>query len=215
MKEYPLCKFILYVESAASEELYVTSIEIDGAWEKEGLYQYLTSEYAKANSNVSDEAYYARYDYKNAKRVHGPMSDSFYSCPYYEALDSYIILLDVGPVYSGNEWELIMDEYLKKLADAYTSHRDESTSEITWSLSGDDYKIITKDIGDEKYGDYEFSLYKNGEKQDLEIIKRSDYGAMTLGCVGITVEDFAKLFHLSVEIDEKTEDGCIYFSTNP
>lgn len=241
MKQYPLCDFIFYYKNADKEEGYVTSLEIDGSWSEESLYQYLSSEYARANANgtiadetipkdvtdsahkdilyniyidetnISDEAYYARYTYKNAKRMHGPMTDSFYSCPYYDALDSYLILLDVGPVYSGNEWDLMMDAYLEKLADAPSSYRDKAGSEITWNFAGDAYRISTKNIGDDNYGDYEFVLYKNGVAQEIEIVKRSDYGNMTLGCVGIKVEDFANLFSLTYEIDEKTEDGCIIF----
>lgn len=234
----------------------VTNIDIDGSWTQEALYKNLVDAHSHDNVNgeisdptipddimelhhkdalydiyiddinILDEAYYKRYTFKNAKRRHGPAEDAFYSAIYNESLDTYLILLDIGPVYSGNEWETVTETYLETLTDKYLFSRDENIGTAGWVCEGDKWAIITekcKTADPKKHGHstsycFLYRILKNNEEQAIECVLSCDEGShfgggMSEVSLGIPIDAFAKMFNLTYEIDENKDDGCVYFKT--
>ena len=133
-------------------------------------------------------------------------------------------MLDIGPVYSGNEWETVTETYLETLTDKYLFSRDENIGSAGWACNGDKWAIITqkcKKADPEKHSHsnsycFIYSIIKNNEEQDIECVLSCDEGShfgggMSEVSLGIPIEDFAKMFNLTYEIDENKDDGCVYF----
>lgn len=226
----------------------ICCVDITGDWDEESIYQYLLSEHANANANgritderlsselsidshkdvlyniyvddtnISDVVFYKNKTYNGVKRMHYASEDLFYSAVYYKPWNTYLILLDVGPIYAGNTWETMMDTYLKILSDQHSYFRDEKGSKITWTRGMDEWEITTELSKDNRDYDFSISISKNGAVQDIPFVKKQDeesgFHGMALVCAGIPVEEFADLFDLSVKIDESREDGCVIFRTH-
>lgn len=220
-------------------------IDITGEWSEDSLYKKLVSEHCRVSANgdiydptipedaamaahkdalyyiyirdknISDEAYHKRFTYNNAKRRLGPAEDSFYAAQFYEPWDTYLIHLDVGPVYAGNTWETITEVYLDELADGYTFSRDEKTGEVTFTCGGVEWKIVTRlcdkvDKNRHEYSNsycFEATFYKNGAEQDIPYIRECDEGTgrMKNECIGISAQDFADIFGVTADINESED----------
>lgn len=242
--------YIRFIDPNTNDDYPTAYVDITGDWDENRLYTYLSSEHCKDNANglivdstipdeylddthrsvlyniyiedinISDTAFYKRYTHSGAKRIHGASENAFYSSVYYEPWDTYLILLDVGPIYAGNKWELITGVYLEELADSYDYYRGDKNSEFNWTIGDDKWKIVTEickeknDAFPSNHYCFDFSLLKNDVNQEIPYVKKCDGIGIDLETVGIPVGEFAKMFNLTYEIDEKSDDGYIYFRRN-
>ena len=208
---------------------------IDGTWDSKKLYDYLCYRYASCikKGDFSDDSVprsvldmahiqtlkhvylngieisKTGYDDAKSEGVYNN-SESSYCAEYCYAMNDYIIEFNTAivPKDCGPH---VTEEYLSILAPGYDVKYNDGL--YKWDYNGSEY-VATTTPG--KKSDYvgSFSITKDGQNLELPYIKCSEWTSPVHGLyvVGLTVHDFAKLFNLSVEIDEDSES--LYFSEN-
>lgn len=124
-----------------------------------------------------------------------------YGCYYYYPWKTYIIRINLG---------LTNEKCAPKLMEHYTEALNipcevkYDKGKIRWENGADEWTLEAD--CDEKNDANTVIFYKNGAKQEIRYLKPADknagVGASYL--IGLPIDDFAKLFDLKYEIDEKS-----------
>lgn len=152
--------------------------------------------------NVADEAFAAA---KGQNLINN--SREMYSCYYYYPWDSYVMMLNVG---------LVEEDYAPKLVESYAEALhyscfvDYGKGEIEWYNGPETVTLHAKKDADGRISF--FTAYKGGEALNVPYITSKSEQTVVRGTylVGISVDDFAKLFDVTYTIDE--ESGEIRFT---
>lgn len=130
-----------------------------------------------------------------------------YGCYYYYPWKTYIIRINLG-LTSEKCAPKLMEHYTKALNIPCEVKYDKG--KIKWENGADEWRLEAE--YNEKDNADKVSFYKNGAKQEIRYLKPADnnagVGASYL--IGLPIDDFAKLFDLKYEIDEKS--AVIHFT---
>ena len=221
------------LENGKESHVDVGGIYINGTWDYNKLYDYMCYEYASSilREKIKDDPTVPEHvrkmahvlslkhvyingvevsqtGYQNTK-LQGAYnnSESSYYADYCYKLGDYIIPYNtaVVPQECG---PLATEEYLDVLAPGYDVEYKKGIYE--WDYNGSHFKSFAT-TGDDDYVN-SFIITKDGKDMQIPYVKCSEWTSPVHGVyvVGIPVHDFAKLFDLSLEIDEENES--IYFT---
>lgn len=149
-------------------------------------------------TNVSEEAYEDANARNLTNNSRGNGND-FYASYYYYPLDTYLILINTG-ITDENYAPQLMEHYTKALG--YDCEVKYGKGQISWEMNGSKWEIRAKQNSD--HAITEFDFYKDGTPQHVKYFTSNDSGSH-VNCtylVGITVEDFAKIFDLKWQCEE-------------
>lgn len=125
-----------------------------------------------------------------------------YGCYYYYPWKTYIIRINLG-LTSEKCAPKLMEHYTKALNIPCEVKYDKG--KIKWENGADEWRLEAE--YNEKDSADKVSFYKNGVKQEIRYLKpdgnNTGVGASYL--IGLPIDDFAKLFDLKYEIDEKSD----------
>lgn len=212
----------------------LTDVSLTGQQDRQTLYDRLAGVYAQAvvDKQVEDGSVPAAYlagkhrsrldalelngtplYYDTADNPYNPYgltTDDYLGAWYSYEAGSYLLAMDVGYMNDGSSFPLIAREYVLALGGSYSRETDEKgRSESWWTLGGDTWRMRST-CGDGAVT--AFSVEKNGEPLDLTwytVDQERNVGATF--CVGLSAEDFCRLFDLGYEADE--DAGCLRFYT--
>lgn len=235
LQENPLQEYYLQLqlvdENEKESKERVCRVPIDATWDYDSLYDYLCHKYASAikegkitddsvpadvmaKGHISDmkkivirgtDIIEAAYNKAYEKHLVNNTDSSYYG-GYCYALSDYVIPLSVGTTteeYAPQTTEEILDT----LGISYeVSYKKGS---IHWTYNGDKYEMKTTEDSDRHIVD--FKVLKNGKDCDIPYVTYDSFTSPVnpTYMVGIRVTDLAKLFGLSVSVDE--ENATIYF----
>lgn len=219
-------------ENGKETGLQIGGINIDGTWDQKKIYDYLCYRYAMCIKRgefedilvppyVMDMAHAEKLEhvyindievsetgYQNTKAAgcYNNSENSYYAYYCYKMNDyvipfsTAIVPEDCGPH--------VTEEYLDVLA-APGYEVEYKKGIIKWEYNDSSYEAHTTE-GDDGYVN-SFIITKDGKDINIPYIKCGEWTSPVYGVymVDISVHDFAKLFDLSLEIDE--ENGCVYF----
>ncbi len=147
-------------------------------------------------------------DNDNPYGPYGLTTDDYKYCWYSEDKDSYMMVIDTGLISENMSMPLIIREYVKALGGDYSVSADGDRYTSTWTIGADRW-VMRSDHSDEGIRSLEIS--KNGRPLDISYITvDDDFNVSATFCVGVTVEDFCRLFDLTWEIEES--QGKILFT---
>ena len=236
MIEYPAHRCLITLKQVDSDEKEISysigGVEINGTWDRQKLYDYLCFKYASCILNGNFEDSYVpenimktghvtslKHVYINGievsetaylnSKANGSYNntDSAYYADYCYKLGDYVLPFNTAVVPKDCAPHAV-EEYLSVLCSDYDIEYNKG--KINWERGGSDWKSVA--TADSRGYINSFSIYKNGEDCHIPYVKCSEWTSPVHGVyvVGITVHDFARIFDLSIEIDE--ENSTIYFS---
>lgn len=239
LEEYPLMTVHLVwnetEKEARTQENWVnmTDIPINGQHEREELYDSLAEVYVQKcvdgeieNTDDIPEKYLenAHVSYLETIKLNGEemlydcddnpvasfslTTEDYKYCWYNDELESYMMVTDVGMYWDNMSYPMIVREYVEALGGTYETQRDMLGCTSTWTLGDDRWNMMTiYEKGQLKV----MSVTKNGKFIILDYVTvEEDCNVGADFCVGLTVENFCKMFDLTYEIDE--EAGEIRFT---
>lgn len=237
LEKYPLMTVHLVwnktEKEARTQEHWVnmTDIAITGQHEREELYDTLAKVYAQkcvdgeiVNADDVPEEYMGKahvsrldsiilngeemlYDCDDNPAASFSLTTEDYKyCWYSDDLASYMMVTDVGMYWDNMSYPLIVREYVHALGGTYDTQRSGDKCTSTWTIGADTW--VMKGRYDDEI--QSLTVEKNGKRLDIDYVTcEEDYAVGATFCVGVTVEDFSKMFGLRYEIDE--EAGEIRF----
>lgn len=148
-------------------------------------------------------------------------TDRFKRCWYNEEIGSYLISIDMGYRAESTQYPMINREYVNALGGTYELSEDETRQgyeyNSAWTIGDNRWEMTAfyKKNEETRIRELEeITIERNGEELDVDYITadddkrvRGDNGGDY--AVGVTVDDFCKLFNLNYEIDE--DAGTIRF----
>lgn len=155
------------------------------------------------------EMLYDRRD--NPYNGYGLSTASFKKCWYNDKYDSYMMILDIGYLSDSTSIPLIIREYVYALGGNYEASAEGSHYLSRWSVGNDTWEMQT-DYSDNTIS--RIQITKNGKPLEIHFLtadEDSNVGATF--CIGVTVQDFCRLFNLSCQALE--EDGVMKFTSLP
>ena len=197
------------------EELYdrlankYAQLYVDGELEDNGIpKKYLGDKHISLLEKIELDGTEMFYDMEeNPLSECGLSTDNYKYCWYNKEVDSYMMVMDIGFCTDNGSYPLINREYVNGLGGSYHISGKGDTYTSSWTIGSDTWEMKSK------YSDNvirNFDIKKNGKKLDISYIEsEDDYNIGALFCVGVSVEDFCKLFDLSYTVDE--EAGKISF----
>lgn len=134
-------------------------------------------------------------------------TDHYRYCWYSEDMDSYMMVSDVGYTSKYSSVPMILAEYVHGLGGSYELEPEKGISR--WTIGKDTWEMEAESK-DSTFRLTSLEVRKNGKKLDIPYVTvDEDTHVGATFCVGLKVEDFAKLFDLEYEIDE--EGWSVYF----
>ena len=210
----------------------LTDIGVTGQHERQELYDRLADVYAQlyvdgkienghdiparylADKHVSllpvielngTEMRYDRAD--NPYGPYGLTTDDYKYCWYNRELGTYMMVMDIGLTTDQMSIPLIIREYVTALGGTYRTSSQDELYTSTWTIGGDTW-IMEAEYDDNEIRSLE--VRKNGSPLELPYITvEEDIQVSATFCIGVTVEDFCRLFDLTYEIEE--EQGKVLF----
>ncbi|MDO4966918.1 MAG: hypothetical protein Q4E51_09465 [Lachnospiraceae bacterium] len=239
MEDNPYDKYRIakkFINDKGKERGYTAGgVSINGSWDKKSLYDYLCFQYATyilegdfsdptVPKSVMDMAHtpslkhvyingieVSETGYQNTK-VEGAYnnSESSYYADYCYKLRDYVLTFNTATV-PEDCGPHATEEYLDVLAPGYEVEYKKGI--YKWQYNDSSYESHATENKD-GYVD-SFIIYKDGKDCQIPFVKCGEWTSPVHGVysVGITVHDFAKLFDLTVEIDEENES--VYFMSYP
>lgn len=225
LEEYPLARIALY---RAPEQVRLGVYKVDGSESFDAIYEELAGDYAQSyvdgkffeggdipgkyleNRHVSDlTAIYLNggemlYDTERSPYSNYGLTTSDYKrCWYSETEQSYMLVSDVGMVFDSSSVPLIIAEYVQALGGTYTTEEKKDGSFVSsWQIGSDIWEMRSMYDSRKDVVTY-LKVEKNGKALDIPFITvDQDRNVGATFCVGLRVEDFAKLFGLTYTIDE-------------
>ena len=118
-----------------------------------------------------------------------------------------MMVMDIGLTTDQMSIPLIIREYVTALGGTYRTSSQDEVYISTWTIGGDTW-IMEAEYDDNEIRSLE--VRKNGSPLELPYITvEEDIQVSATFCVGVTVEDFCRLFDLTYEIEE--EQGKVLF----
>ena len=226
MSEYPVFDDKLYYkgpdENGDPYKNAKFGIKLDGSWDYQSLYDYLTYNHIQKvyNGEIVDPTItedklsraHALYldPYLNGINVKEDASetdkrnglynrlDSNYMCAYYYDWDCYIMRINLG-LTDHKYGPQVVEYYTDSLF--YSATVGENNGEVSWDNGTDRWSVKAKD----KRNTITSCVFtKNGSQVDIPYLTTDD--ATIIGAtyvVGIKLDDFAKMFNLKYTIDEE------------
>ena len=150
--------------------------------------------------------------YDSKENPYGPYllsTDGYRRCWYSEKMNSYMLAADIGLTSYNMSFPLIIREYVLALGGKYSNDSEGENCRSSWEI-GDDKWVMTAKFCDNEILNLE--IEKNGKPLEIHYVTSDEeWGVSATFCVGMTAEDFCRLFDLSYEIDE--EKGIISFES--
>ena len=234
LSEHPLTTIHLVwqrsEEEANAHETWVNiaDIGINGQHGREDLYRRLAEAYAQQyvdgeieNGEDIPEQYLANRhishletielngtemlydDEDNPAGIYGLTTDDYKYCWYNEEMGSYMMVADIGLISDSMSFPMINREYVKALGGTYRASENGDTYTASWTI-GEDTWVLRSEFADNEIR--RFAVEKNGLPLDISYITADeDPNVSARFCVGLTLEDFCKLFDLSCQVDEANE----------
>ncbi len=124
----------------------------------------------------------------------------------------YMMVCDAGMLFKSSSVPMVVYEYVDAMFGQYTASTEENkgkyTSHAEWQIDGVKWTMDATMKSSENIGS--FVVKRNGRPLDIDYITvGEDSSVRATFTVGLSVEDFAKLFDLSYEINEK--EGYVSF----
>ncbi len=211
----------------------ITDVGINGQHDRDELYDRLANVYAQlcvdgkiekkddvperylADKHVSllpvielngEEMLYDSND--NPYGQYGLTTDDYKYCWYSEEQESYMMVMDIGLVSDNMSFPMINREYVRALGGTYdVSKKDEDKYCSSWTI-GENSWTMEAEFDDNEI--LKLVIEKNGSPLDISYITSDDdYNVSATFCVGVTVEDFCRLFDLRCVVDESA--GTVRF----
>lgn len=146
--------------------------------------------------------------YDSEENPYGPYgltTDDYKYCWYSAERESYMMVLDIGLISDRMSFPLINREYVQALGGTYHAEAEGDVYTSTWTIGADTWTLRAE------YDDNEIrslEAEKNGQPLELPYITvEDDFHVSATFCVGVTVEDFGRLFGLDGEVRE--EEGRV------
>lgn len=130
---------------------------------------------------------------------------------YSKELDSYMMAIDLGYIYDRGSFPLLIREYVKKLGGTYDLYSKKKTYVTEWQIGKDRYVMESKFARDSLESLRSLRFEKNGKELDIPYVTfKEDKELNGVFCVGITADDFCKLFGFTYAVDEENRTISFY-----
>ena len=170
--------------------------------------RYLADKHVSLLSVIELDGMEMRYDREdNPYGPYGLTTDDYKYCWYSRELGSYMMVVDIGLTTDRMSIPLIIREYAEALGGTYRASSQDGIYTSTWTIGGDTW-IMEAEYDDDEVRSLE--VRKNGSPLDFSYITvQEDVQVSATFCIGVSVEDFCRLFDLEYEIEE--EQGKVIF----
>lgn len=149
-------------------------------------------------------------DRQNPFNPYRTTTEDYRYCWYNQELDSYMMVSDVGYISESSSVPLITAEYVHALGGTYEVNAKKNMSR--WTIGENQWEMKAS-FSESPFRVENLQVRKNGAALELPYLTVDDDSSVrgAFG-VGLTVDDFAKLFDLKYEINET--EKSIYFTSN-
>lgn len=151
--------------------------------------------------------------YDSKENPYGPFllsTDSYKTCWYSDTMESYMLPVDIGLTSDDMSFPLIIREYVLALGGKYDNESEEENCKSSWEIGDNEWEMTAKFRDNEILS---LEIKKNGKVLDIPYVTSDEEGEVGASfCVGLTADDFCRLFDLSYEVDE--EEGTIKLYTD-
>lgn len=190
------------------EELYnslanqYAQLCVDGKIENRGDVppQYLQDKHVSLLETIELDGKEMLYDSTdNPYSQYGLTTDSYKYAWYSEEQQSYMLVMDIGFLSDSSSFPLINREYVRALGGSYTAESADDVYRSEWTIGDTTWEM--RAVYDKSVED--LRVKRNGETIPLAyktVDEERSVGATF--CVGVTAEDFCKLFDLRYTVDE-------------
>lgn len=231
LKEYPLSVVNVrwYRDASALEEnrdaCFLCSVGLNGTWTQQTLQEYLEEQYAQAyvdgeiengediprelveSLHVSElttltlDGQVMTYDTLRNQASAVRLSTEDYAFSWYSGKrESYMLVCDVGFVSESQSYPLIAAEYVAALGGEY--HVNTKGFDAYWTIDGVTWQMTAQYEDGAVRG---VEVTRDGVPLKLDYVTvEDDWKIGATFCIGLPVDQFAKLFDLSYEIDEES-----------
>lgn len=186
-------------------------MSVDGKIPSDGIpEEYLKGKHVSRLDTILLDGRELFYDSEdNPYGPYGLTTDDYRFCWYSSELDSYMLIMDIGFLSDSTSFPLIIREYVRALGGSYRASSEDSCYTSSWTIDDSSWSLeaVYEDGAIES-----LRIEKNGKELPVSWVTcEEDSHVNATFCVGVTAEDFCRLFDLEYRVNEQA--GILAFES--